>query len=590
MDRDLHELTTRELRERLRERLPARVPVPTDVRIGPFPEDVTARIRHAFPTSPCPAAVLIPLVDRGDEINVLLTYRASDLEHHAGQISFPGGRLEPGDLDAEAGALRETEEEIGLDREFIEIIGRLPDHIIISGFQVTPVVALVRPGFELRPDPTEVAGIFEAPLRHLFDPRTYFPRTLRIANEDLMVYDLPWQEHRIWGATAGMILTLAAVPGAVTTVPVARLLEIMAKLRDPEDGCPWDLEQDFRSIAPYTLEEAYEVADAIERGDLGDLQEELGDLLLQVVFHAQMARELGAFGFEDVVAGICNKLVRRHPHVFAGATVESAAAQTESWERLKAEEKAARGRAGALDDVPVALPALTRAAKLGRRAARVGFDWPDATGPRRKVDEELQELDSAIAGDEDPDAVEAEFGDLLFALVNYARHLGIDPESALRGSNEKFVRRFRPGRGPRGRCQEQPWRRPGSSSSIDGGRRPSGRNANLDAFRTGSSGVGLQSTHARSARPGPRPRLARRFGLGGRLVVSSCRACLAWRPGPKQLTLDEAVQQAEKRYKARAVRAEEREENGRLVYHIRLLSEDGRVFDITVDAATGRME
>jgi MazG family protein len=228
----------------------------------------------------------------------------------------------------------------------------------------------------------------------------------------------------------------------VTTVPVARLLEIMAKLRDPEDGCPWDLEQDFRSIAPYTLEEAYEVADAIERGDLGDLQEELGDLLLQVVFHAQMAREMGAFGFEDVVAGICNKLVRRHPHVFAGATVESAAAQTESWERLKAEEKAARGRAGALDDVPVALPALTRAAKLGRRAARVGFDWPDATGPRRKVDEELQELDSAIAGDEDPDAVEAEFGDLLFALVNYARHLGIDPESALRRSNEKFVRRF----------------------------------------------------------------------------------------------------------------------------------------------------
>jgi 8-oxo-dGTP pyrophosphatase MutT (NUDIX family) len=208
MDRELHELTTRELRERLRERLPARVPVPADVRIGPFPEDVTARIRHAFPTSPCPAAVLIPLIDRGEEINVLLTYRASDLEHHAGQISFPGGRLEPGDLDAEAGALRETEEEIGLDREFIEIIGRLPDHIIISGFQVTPVVALVRPGFELRPDPTEVAGIFEAPLRHLFDPRTYFPRTLRIGNEDLMVYDLPWQEHRIWGATAGMILTL----------------------------------------------------------------------------------------------------------------------------------------------------------------------------------------------------------------------------------------------------------------------------------------------------------------------------------------------------------------------------------------------
>jgi len=225
-------------------------------------------------------------------------------------------------------------------------------------------------------------------------------------------------------------------------VNVARLLEIMAKLRDPQGGCPWDLEQDFRSIAPYTLEEAYEVADAIERGDLDDLKDELGDLLLQVVFHAQMAREQGAFDFADVVEAICDKLVRRHPHVFGGTSVESAEAQTEAWERLKAGEKAARGRQGVLDDVPVGLPATTRAAKLGRRAARVGFDWPDATGPRRKVDEELAELDAAVAGAEDPEAIEAEFGDLLFAMVNYARHLGIDPEAALRRSNEKFVRRF----------------------------------------------------------------------------------------------------------------------------------------------------
>jgi len=223
---------------------------------------------------------------------------------------------------------------------------------------------------------------------------------------------------------------------------IPRLLEIMARLRDPQGGCPWDLEQDFRSIAPYTLEEAYEVADAIERGDLDDLKDELGDLLLQVVFHAQMAREQGAFDFDDVVGAICDKLVRRHPHVFGGASVESAAAQTEAWERLKAGEKAARGRAGVLDDVPVGLPALTRAAKLGRRAARVGFDWPDAMGPRRKVDEELAELDSAVAGAEEGDAVEAEFGDLLFALANYARHLGIDPEAALRRSNQKFIRRF----------------------------------------------------------------------------------------------------------------------------------------------------
>jgi len=226
-------------------------------------------------------------------------------------------------------------------------------------------------------------------------------------------------------------------------VSIERLLEIMAKLRDPVGGCPWDLEQDFRTVAPYTLEEAYEVADAIERGDLDDLKEELGDLLLQVVFHAQMAREQGAFDFGEVVQGICDKLVRRHPHVFGDVSVESSAAQTEAWERIKAAEKAGRDRGGLLDDVPVGLPALTRAAKLGRRASRVGFDWPDATGPRGKVDEELAELDAAVAGAEDQAEVEGEFGDLLFAMVNYARHLGIDPESALRRSNEKFLRRFR---------------------------------------------------------------------------------------------------------------------------------------------------
>jgi MazG family protein len=226
-------------------------------------------------------------------------------------------------------------------------------------------------------------------------------------------------------------------------MPVTRLLEIMAALRDPQDGCPWDLQQDFRSVAPYTLEEAYEVADAIERGHLQDLKEELGDLLLQVVFHAQMAREQGAFDFDEVVRGICDKLVRRHPHVFGGEKVGSAEAQTEIWEQLKAQEKAGRAPAGLLDDVPVALPALTRAAKLGRRAAREGFDWPDAAGPRGKIDEELGELDEAVASAAAARDVEGEVGDLLFALVNYARHLGVDPEAALRRSNEKFVRRFR---------------------------------------------------------------------------------------------------------------------------------------------------
>jgi len=204
----LHTLSTPELRERVRQRLAGRERRDPDVRIGTFPPAVTERIRQRFSVVPRPAAVLVPLVDRGDELNVLFTYRAADLEHHAGQISFPGGRLEPDDADAVSGALRETEEEIGLDRRYIEVLGRLPDHIVISGFQVTPVVGLVSPGFTLCIDPTEVAGTFEAPLRHLLDPGTQAPRLLRIGDEELTAYDLPWQEHTIWGATAGMLLTL----------------------------------------------------------------------------------------------------------------------------------------------------------------------------------------------------------------------------------------------------------------------------------------------------------------------------------------------------------------------------------------------
>lgn len=224
---------------------------------------------------------------------------------------------------------------------------------------------------------------------------------------------------------------------------ISRLIEIMAALRDPVSGCPWDLEQDFRSVAPYTLEEAYEVADAIERGDLNGLEEELGDLLLQVVFHARMASERGAFDFDDVARGICDKLVRRHPHVFGGETIGSAAAQTVAWEQHKARERAGHGRStGLLDDVPMALPALARALKLGRRAARAGFDWPDAAGVRRKLDEELDELDAAVGGGSPPKAVEAELGDVLLAVANYARHLGLDPETALRRSNDRFVKRF----------------------------------------------------------------------------------------------------------------------------------------------------
>ncbi len=222
---------------------------------------------------------------------------------------------------------------------------------------------------------------------------------------------------------------------------IERLLEIMARLRDPVRGCPWDLEQDFRSIAPHTIEEAYEVADSIERGDLEALRDELGDLLFQVAFHARLGAERGAFAFDDVVNAICDKLVRRHPHVFADAVVASSSDQTRAWERMKREERAARGEQGALADVPLGLPALTRARKLGARAADAGFDWPDAAGPRAKVDEELAELDRVGTGD--PAAREAELGDLLFSVVNLARHWHLDPEAALRRANERFARRYR---------------------------------------------------------------------------------------------------------------------------------------------------
>jgi MazG family protein len=226
------------------------------------------------------------------------------------------------------------------------------------------------------------------------------------------------------------------------TSSLAELLRIMARLRDRELGCPWDLEQSFATIAPYTIEEAYEVADAIERNDLGDLKDELGDLLFQVVFHARMAEEARAFAFADVARAICDKMLRRHPHVFGEQKVETSAEQTELWERIKREERAAAPPAGVLDDVPLGLPALTRAMKLGKRAASVGFDWPDTAGVRAKVDEELAEIDAAVASGRS-DEIAAEIGDLLFTLANFCRHLEVDPETCLRAANAKFARRFR---------------------------------------------------------------------------------------------------------------------------------------------------
>ena len=228
------------------------------------------------------------------------------------------------------------------------------------------------------------------------------------------------------------------------TRPIDRLLAIMARLRDPERGCPWDIEQNFATIAPYTIEEAYEVADAIERGDMTALKDELGDLLLQVVFHARMAEQAGLFGFDDVAEAIADKMVRRHPHVFGDADIASVAAQNEAWEAHKAAERKERGEAGSvLDGVAFALPALLRAAKISRRAARIGFDWPDAASVIDKIEEEIAELETEIDAAADPSVIEEEVGDLLFAAANLARKLDIEPETALRRATAKFERRFR---------------------------------------------------------------------------------------------------------------------------------------------------
>lgn len=236
---------------------------------------------------------------------------------------------------------------------------------------------------------------------------------------------------------------------------IQALLKIMAQLRNPDGGCPWDLEQDFKSIVPHTLEEAYEVADAIERHNLVDLREELGDLLLQVVFHAQMAAEQQAFDFSDVVQGIVEKMIRRHPHVFGDEDSKTAGAVAGRWDQIKDQEKAAKLQAAAadgqaapaprslLDDVPVVMPGLTQAVKLQKKAAKVGFDWPDTSLVIDKLNEEMLELSQEITKEpRDTSKIEDELGDILFVYANLARHLGVDPEAAIRRTNQKFRRRF----------------------------------------------------------------------------------------------------------------------------------------------------
>ena len=220
-----------------------------------------------------------------------------------------------------------------------------------------------------------------------------------------------------------------------------RLLDVMAALRHPDTGCPWDKVQDFATIAPYTIEEAYEVADAIARRDFPALQDELGDLLFQVVYHARLAEEEGRFAFADVARAIADKMIRRHPHVFGDEAAREAAAHSAAWEAQKAAERQARSETGTLAGVPAALPALTRAEKLTRRAARVGFDWPDAPAVLDKLEEEAAELRAELPG-ADPARLADELGDLLFVLANLGRKLGLDPEECLRGANRKFARRF----------------------------------------------------------------------------------------------------------------------------------------------------
>ncbi len=251
---------------------------------------------------------------------------------------------------------------------------------------------------------------------------------------------------RMTGATPSRLSAGAAPCYArrmIAPSPLERLLAIMTALRDPATGCRWDQAQDFSTIAPYTIEEAYEVADAIAAGpDPGTLKDELGDLLLQVVYHAEMARERGWFSFQDVAAAIGDKMVRRHPHVFGDAAARDAGTQTAAWEAQKAAERAARAETGVLDGVAHNLPALTRAAKLTRRAARVGFDWPDAAAVLDKLEEEAAELRRELPS-ADPARLADELGDLLFVLANLARKLDLDPEAVLRGANAKFERRFK---------------------------------------------------------------------------------------------------------------------------------------------------
>jgi nucleoside triphosphate diphosphatase len=357
------------------------------------------------------------------------------LENERSEWELPGGRLEPGE-DPTSCLVREVAEELG---------AVVAVEAILDSWLYCPLpkreVLIVSYGLR-RTD----AGPLRASTEHR-----------RIGSFTLEELDgLPMPEGyrrsiRCWAArrvSADRPLPRHEIQGTRVTAALDELLAIMARLRDRERGCPWDLEQDFASIAPYTIEEAYEVAEAIARGDMTALEDELGDLLFQVVFHARMAEEGGFFAFAEVARAIADKMVRRHPHVFGDTTVADAAAQSEAWEAHKAGERAARAAAAGtpdsvLDGVALAYPALLRASKIQKRAARIGFDWPAPRPVVAKVAEELGELEAELDGGADPVRIDDEIGDLLFAVANLARKLDIDPEAALRRATAKFERRFR---------------------------------------------------------------------------------------------------------------------------------------------------
>jgi len=359
-------------------------------------------LRRHLPEPLTPAAVMVPLVDRPEGMTVLLTQRASHLKAHPGQISFPGGRVEEVDAGPWEAALREAREEIGLAPGYASLVGYLADHLVLTGFRITPRSRSSGPASSSRSTSPRSRTSSRCRSRSCSTRPTGSRGSASIRATRSGPGTSPGAAATSGEPPLRCCSTSRPAAGALS-MSIIRLQEIMAALRNPAGGCPWDLEQTWGSIAPHTIEEAYELADAIEHGDAGKVRDELGDLLFQVVFQARIAEERGLFDFEDVAATVAEKLERRHPHVFGSATVRTAEEQTVAWEAHKAaERRAAGGPAGVLDGIALGLPALTRAAKLGRRAAGVGFDWRRAIDVLDKVEEECAELREAlVASDAD---------------------------------------------------------------------------------------------------------------------------------------------------------------------------------------------